>query len=807
MIGARIAERLGRSAPSVSQMLDRLVEDGYVTRDRRRLSLTDSGRALGEKVVRKHRLAERLLVDVIGLEWHKVHREAGRWEHVISDDVEARLVELLGDPATCPHGNPIPGSRSPGSRRRRGRWPTWPRGSGSDCCASARRWSSTSARWNCWTKGGSSPAPLPASAAATTRATWRWRWRAPPRCACRARALRPLVRRRPVTTRLEADAVFTVDDEGAVHQPGAVEIDGGVVSWIGDPLERPPAPGTRVERLGGIVMPGLVNCHAHSPMTLVRSAGDGLPLARWLSEAIWPREAEMRDEDVYWGMALGAVEMLTNGITTSCEQYRHPDPVTDALVDSGMRGVYTAAVLDLPDSPWEAFLAEACRVFDERDGREGRLHVGFGPHAAYTVPPEGLSATAAEARSRDALLQIHLSETEAEGALVEERYGARAPQLLCDLGVLEGRVLAAHAVWLDDADLELMARFDVAVAHCPGSNGKLGAGVAPLRTLLERRRAGRARHGRPGLERRPPPLGRDAPGRTPRPRHRGGPRCGDVGGGAAPRHPRRRRGARPPGRRAGARTPGRRHPPAHRRPQVLPRGRRGRAARTPRVGGRRLSRDGRMGGRGARRRGRALHARSTATRRAPRSGAAPAVCATRRLPTMSSFVDQAQLHARAGDGGAGAVSWRREAHVDRGGPDGGDGGHGGDVWLVASTNESSLLGFRDHPFRRATDGGHGSGQKRHGARGKDVEVRSPSARSFAHRDGTLVCDLAVAGARGLVAEGGQGGAATPGSSPTDAGRRRSPSRARRARSTGSTWSSSSWPTSRWSASRTPGSRR
>jgi DtxR family Mn-dependent transcriptional regulator len=113
VIQARIAERLGRSAPSVSEMLDRLIDDGYVTREGRLLSLTDSGRALAEKVVRKHRLAERLLVDVIGLEWHKVHREAGRWEHVISDDVEARLVELLGDPATCPHGNPIPGSHSP----------------------------------------------------------------------------------------------------------------------------------------------------------------------------------------------------------------------------------------------------------------------------------------------------------------------------------------------------------------------------------------------------------------------------------------------------------------------------------------------------------------------------------------------------------------------------------------------------------------------------------------------------------------------------------------------------------------------
>jgi len=112
VIQARIAERLGRSAPSVSEMLERLSDDGYVSRNGRRLTLTESGRGLAEKVVRKHRLAERLLVDVIGLEWHKVHREAGRWEHVISDDVEARLVELLGDPATCPHGNPIPGSHS-----------------------------------------------------------------------------------------------------------------------------------------------------------------------------------------------------------------------------------------------------------------------------------------------------------------------------------------------------------------------------------------------------------------------------------------------------------------------------------------------------------------------------------------------------------------------------------------------------------------------------------------------------------------------------------------------------------------------
>ena len=110
VIQARIAERLGKSAASVSEMLDRLTGDGYVDRCGREIKLTLEGQVIAQSVIRKHRLAERLLVDVVGLPWHKVHDEAGRWEHVMSDDVEARLVELLGDPGTCPHGNPIPGS-------------------------------------------------------------------------------------------------------------------------------------------------------------------------------------------------------------------------------------------------------------------------------------------------------------------------------------------------------------------------------------------------------------------------------------------------------------------------------------------------------------------------------------------------------------------------------------------------------------------------------------------------------------------------------------------------------------------------
>ncbi len=124
---------------------------------------------------------------------------------------------------------------------------------------------------------------------------------------------------------------------------------------------------------------------------------------------------------------------------------------------------------------------------------------------------------------------------------------------------------------------------------------------------------------------------------------------------------------------------------------------------------------------------------------------------------MSGFVDEAQLHVKAGDGGAGAVAFRREAHVDKGGPDGGDGGRGGDVWLVATTNQSSLLSFRDHPHRRGGDGGHGGGKKRHGARGTDLEVPVPVGTRAKGQDGSFLVDLARPGDRWLAGEGGRGG--------------------------------------------------
>ncbi len=124
---------------------------------------------------------------------------------------------------------------------------------------------------------------------------------------------------------------------------------------------------------------------------------------------------------------------------------------------------------------------------------------------------------------------------------------------------------------------------------------------------------------------------------------------------------------------------------------------------------------------------------------------------------MSGFVDEAQLNVRGGDGGAGAVSVRREAHVPLGGPDGGDGGKGGDIWLVADRNVSSLLAFRDHPHRKATSGAHGQGKRKHGHGGIDLVVAVPEGTTVFDAEGLLLADLSTAGDRWLAAAGGRGG--------------------------------------------------
>lgn len=282
--------------------------------------------------------------------------------------------------------------------------------------------------------------------------------------------------------RLLADAVVEVTPSSVkLHMPGAVDVSEGRVAYVGSEADGPPA-GSEVSRVGGLLMPGLVNSHAHTPMTLLRSVGDGLDLHRWLTEAIWPLEAKLTDADVYCGMMLGSLEMLLSGVTTSNEMYLHDASLIQAVIDSGGRVVATPGVVGaLHGDHLEQRIAEISDLHNLYHDPDGRVAVGFGPHSPYDLSADHVKELASRARELDTVLHIHLEETEAERQQVLDGHGKSATQLLADIGALDGRVVVAHGVWLDQADMKVLGEHnDVSVAHCPQSNLKLGSGFADI---------------------------------------------------------------------------------------------------------------------------------------------------------------------------------------------------------------------------------------------------------------------------------------------------------------------------------------
>jgi 5-methylthioadenosine/S-adenosylhomocysteine deaminase len=286
--------------------------------------------------------------------------------------------------------------------------------------------------------------------------------------------------------RFTARAAVVGDRAGTVVPDAVVDVDDGRIRWVGPAAEAPPAGDADVVALPGVLTPGLVNAHSHAPMVLFRGQGEGLPLDRWLREVMWPREARLTPEDVEVAMTAASAEMLRNGVTTSVEMYFHPERIAAAVGVTGARAVITSPLVGLPGwPPLEDQLAAAVELAGHADA-DGLVEYGIGPHAAYTVPLPLLRSAAAAAREHGLLLHMHVAETATEGADLLATHGLSVPALLAAHDVLGGRVLAAHCVHLDEADLELWQEYDVAVAHCPASNAKLASGLAPVRAMLDR---------------------------------------------------------------------------------------------------------------------------------------------------------------------------------------------------------------------------------------------------------------------------------------------------------------------------------
>lgn len=282
--------------------------------------------------------------------------------------------------------------------------------------------------------------------------------------------------------RLRAPIVLPCDPACSVLRDAVVDVGAdGRITYCG-PFAEAPATPAPVRSLPGILLPGLVNAHAHSAMTVLRGMGGDLPLMRWLREIIWPAEARLTPADIEAGMTLGSVEMLRGGITTSVEQYFQTEHLVRALTATGQRAVVGPAVVDTPGYDWRAQLDEISARIDV-DGRfrgaDDRIEIGYGPHSAYTLSPTALTKVGEAARARDALVLIHVAESAEEDAAQRQRYGS-VPRMLAEVGLFGGRVLAAHSVHLSDEDIAVFAEHRVGVAHCPGSNAKLASGAARL---------------------------------------------------------------------------------------------------------------------------------------------------------------------------------------------------------------------------------------------------------------------------------------------------------------------------------------
>ena len=232
-----------------------------------------------------------------------------------------------------------------------------------------------------------------------------------------------------------------------------------------------------------LVLPGLINCHCHAPMTLLRGVGGGLPLQRWLEEAIFPREAKLTDADVARGMTLGAKEMLAGGTTCVADMYDHTRAGADALAASGMRGNVCVPGLAFPDgSP--AGRLEECLAF-ARAPMAGRVVADLCIHSEYLTNEAFCRAMADANRELRRPLHVHVSETRREHEECIARHGRTPIAYLADTGILDQGGYAAHCVWCTDDDFRIMAERGVSLVHNPTSNMKLGSGIARVVRAME----------------------------------------------------------------------------------------------------------------------------------------------------------------------------------------------------------------------------------------------------------------------------------------------------------------------------------
>ena len=290
------------------------------------------------------------------------------------------------------------------------------------------------------------------------------------------------------TTRIQHLAIVTLDDAGTILHDADLVVTGGRIAHLGAVPANLSADEV-VDGSGRVAMPGLVNSHCHSPMTFERGWAEDLPFDRWLNEKIWVGESALRPEDVYWGAALAACEMIRSGTVAYNDKYFHMDRVADVVRQSGMKAALTWTVFGIGDQAEVGRNLEGTLdwIRETHQSAEGRLRTYLGPHSPYICPPEFLETIVRHAHDLGQGIHLHLAESEEQVQQSLARHGLRPVQHVDRLGVFDvpGGCVAAHCLAIDEQDTAILAEKGVHVPHSPITYMKLAMPFPPLRHRLE----------------------------------------------------------------------------------------------------------------------------------------------------------------------------------------------------------------------------------------------------------------------------------------------------------------------------------
>ena len=293
---------------------------------------------------------------------------------------------------------------------------------------------------------------------------------------------------RAVSLVVTGGTVVTMDPSARVISPGAVAVDGRDIVAVGPAAEITAQfkGADTVDATGQVVLPGLINTHTHAPMVLFRGLADDLALMEWLEKHIFPAEAKtVSPEFVRAGTRLAALEMIQSGTTTYADMYYFEEEIAAATKAAGIRGVLGQTIIQFPvaDAKTPSEGIARATTFLQQWARDELIVPAIAPHAMYTLDTSTLKAIRAVADRERAPVIIHLAETRDEVRIARERYKSTPVQYLESIGFWGPRTIAAHGVWLNAADIRILARRHVGIAHNPESNMKLASGTAPVPDL------------------------------------------------------------------------------------------------------------------------------------------------------------------------------------------------------------------------------------------------------------------------------------------------------------------------------------